>query len=334
VDIFANKQYRVLPRDLEMNAIRVVPYFTNHPYTDATNISRSYGVDDYLIPYARDFERELRALESEGPLLLPTAFPYQICGAAFAGWTSPVHAITHRGTNYYANHPREHWEVAFKVAKTLRRPFECYVFEPALQKHFAKTMEAKVRVRLAPYPVLAFNPGAAFSRSNYIGILGGLRADQGQELVPMVVNAILQSGFKVLLQDVSGIIESAPHPDVKIIGFIDDFRAVMSECAAIIINYHPESYATASSAVAWEAMLTATPILHTRHIATAQMLESFNCGIPFDYGNEAQLLKALMELKRNYPQHARRAKQGARKYQEKHGIKQFVDCLIQNGFVG
>jgi glycosyltransferase involved in cell wall biosynthesis len=332
VDIFANAHYRTLPGDLEVKEIRVLPHFTNQPYAGSIDFSRSYGVEEYFLPNARVFESELKALGQDVPLLLSSAFPDQICGAAFAGWRSPVHAIIHRDCDYYANHPKEHWEIAFKEAKTLRRPFQCYVFEPALQKGLTQSINEKIRVLVAPLPLSAYPQDVAQTPADQIGILGGLRVEQGLLHVPMIVNTILASGFKVLLQDPANAIESPPHPAVKILGFVDDFQKTIRTCAAVVIHYDPATYATTSSAVTWEAMAAGTPILYTRGIASAQMLEKFGCGLAFDFGSQAQFATALADLKQHYPVHKKRSRQAARKFLQINGISQFVECLLQNGF--
>jgi glycosyltransferase involved in cell wall biosynthesis len=330
VDIYANREYPTSPLDQAVKSIRVIPHFSNLPFHDSSEFPDGLTVDGYLLPQANIFANELNAIDDKGLLLITSAFPAQICGAVLAGWRLPVHGIIHRGFSQY--HPKEHWEHAFKMSKSLRRPFQCYVFEAALQKGLTQSIDEKIRVLVAPLPLSAYPQDVAQTPADQIGILGGLRVEQGLLHVPMIVNAILASGFKVLLQDPANAIESPPHPAVKILGFVDDFQKIVRTCAAVVIHYDPATYATTSSAVTWEAMAAGTPILYTRGIASAQMLEKFGCGLAFDFGSQAQFATALADLKQQYLVHKKRSRQAARKFLQINGISQFVECLLQNGF--
>ena len=198
VDIYTSNRYPEDPGSSELKNLRVIPHFTSQPYQDGQKHKLHFGVEDYLLPAARLFADELREIDGDCPLLLPSAFPYQICGAALAGWQHPVHAVTHRSPDFFANHPATHWRHAFEMSESLNKPLGFHVFEPVLQKLFEQCAGRKVRIRVAPFPLRPVVETQVVRQSNCIGMLGGLRGEQGLRDVPNVVNALLRCGFKVL----------------------------------------------------------------------------------------------------------------------------------------
>ena len=333
VDIYANKQYPLLEIDQDLDGVRIIPHFSTSPYFFNKVEQDALGADGYLNVQARSFADELQLIDDDCPLLLPSAYPYLICGAAFADWKHPVHGVIHRKPDFLNHRPSEHWRVAFKMAQSLKKPLGVHVLEPPLQGLYAKYAEGGVRIRLAPYPLRPYVKTSIKKQNNCIAMLGGLRPEQGLEHVPAVVNSLVASGFHVLVQDPANRLNSAPHPAVKIFGFVEDFRMPMQTCSALLLDYDPAAYATSTSGVAWEALATGTPVLYSRGTASAATFEKYNCGIAFNYGSIDQITEAVVRLHRSYPKHLELAEAAAKKIRLIHSVERFVDHLVASGFV-
>ncbi|MEO6608316.1 MAG: glycosyltransferase [Aestuariivirga sp.] len=333
VDIYANKQYPVSDIDQNLNGVRIIPHFSTSPYFFNLAEQEALGADGYLESQAKSFASELQLIGNDCPLLLPSAYPYLICGAALAGWEHPVHGVIHRKPDFLMYRPSEHWRVAFKKSLSLRKPLGVHVLEPVLQGIYAKYAEGAVRIRLAPYPLHPFVKTSIKRQSNCVAILGGLRPEQGLEFVPAVVNSLVTSGFRLVVQDPAGRLNGASHPAVKIISFVEDFRMPMQSCSALLLNYDPASYATSTSGVAWEALATGTPVIYSRGTASANTFHNYNCGLAFDYGSIDQIHRAVLRLHQNYSKHLELAEAAAKKVRNLHSVKRFVDHLSESGFL-
>ncbi len=332
VDIYVNKLYPLQAIDQGLDGIRIIPHFSSSPYHFSKAHQEALGMGEYLNSMAQSFAKELRLIGEDCPLLLPSAYPYMICGAALADWKHPVHAVIHRKPDFLIHHPSTHWRQAFKMAQALHKPLGVHVFEPILQKLYAKYAEGRVRIRLAPNPLRPVAKTSIKRQKNCIGLLGGLRPEQGLEYVPAVINSLLGCGFSVVIQDSDNRLESPPHPAVKMVGFVENFRALIQSCSALILNYDPAAYATTTSGVAWEAMVVGTPVLYSRGIASASTFKKYNCGIAFDYGSISQITAAAMDLQRNYAKHLELARAAAKKVRLIHNVEQFVNHLADAGF--
>jgi glycosyltransferase involved in cell wall biosynthesis len=332
VDIYANKHYPVSEIDQNLDGVRILPHFSTSPYFFNQAEQEALGADGYLNAQATSFANELQLIGNDCPLLLPSAYPYLICGAVLAGWEHPVHGVIHRKPDFLMHRPSEHWRVAFRKSLSLKKPLGVHVLEPVLQRIYAKYAEGAVRIRLAPYPLQPVVKTSVKRQNNCIAILGGLRPEQGLEFVPAVVNSLVSSGFRVVIQDPANRLNGSSHPAIKIIGFVEDFRMPMQSCSAVLLNYDPAAYATSTSGVAWEALATGTPVLYSRGTASADTFHEYNCGLAFDYGSITQIHGAAMRLHGSYQKHLELAEAASKKVRLLHSVKRFVDHLAESGF--
>lgn len=333
VDIYANKQYPLISTDQRLDGIRIIPHFTASPYHLDKAEQESLGADGYLEAKAQSFAKELQLIGDQCPLLLPSIYPYLICGVVLSKWEYPVHGVIHRQPDYLNYGPSAHWRHAFEMSLSLAKPLGVHVLEQVLQGLYAKYADGKVRIRLAPNPLRPVAKTSIVRKEKCIALLGGLRGEQGLKHVPAVVNSLVAHGFNLLIQDADKKLEVAPHPAIKIIGFVEDFRKELQSCSALLLNYDPASYATSTSGVAWEALASGTPVLYSRGTASADTFHKYNCGIAFDYGSVSQITASAVQLQASYSKHLSLARAAAKKVQLVHNVGRFVDHLAASGFV-
>lgn len=166
-----------------------------------------------------------------------------------------------------------------------------------------------------------------------IGFFGHQRPDRGIDLVPGLVNALLDRGFTVVIQD-SGLTlcGGTPHPRLEILPFIDDFPAELARCDAVIWPSRWQAYRQSYSGVVAECIASGVPVILPAGCLPANVATRFACGTFFcDYSQEA-ILEAVEELAAGFTDAWSKARTAADAWRSENGsdrLAHWLDTLIK-----
>lgn len=328
VTIYAHKKYTLIDSDRKEPTIKIVPYFSVSPYAI---VSAHKSDVENMIRYElaeQSFRNQMAGLNLKGTIHLSNVFSYQLLALAAIAGPEKISGCIHHHPSRFMSSGEFLWLKSASSAGHRLNHVDFFVVEESLVNEIDRLMLHGSGVKIAPFPLQFVEPEFKTRKTNCIGILGGLRAEQGREKIGQTIRLVNSLGFEVLLQDSKNEIRGAAMKGVKIVGFIDRFSDAICECDAILLNYEPNSYRFMGSGVMWEALAHAKPIIHTRGNAIASLARKYHTGISFHYADLASLKTALLHYRENREEFSDRAFEVAKKVRVDHSLERHVQCLI------
>ena len=201
--------------------------------------------------------------------------------------------------------------------------------EPTLANEVDRLTSHGTGVQVAPFPLPPAPQNAKSKPTNRIGILGGLRREQGVEDLRQTIELIKSSGHEVLLQDSKNQLTNVDYlTDAVKIGFLECFSDAFQLCDAVLLNYEPNAYRFMGSGVIWESAANGIPVLYARGGAIAEFARRFDIGIPFFYANPYSLKEALAHYSVNREAVHSHARERSVHIRASHSVAQHVDHLL------
>ncbi|MDD2663737.1 MAG: glycosyltransferase [Dechloromonas sp.] len=251
---------------------------------------------DIYRSWARQTAEELAVIPEADLWFWPTLASYQFDAA-----TLPQRGIRQAGGLWWQ--PRfpveigaRSWQQTARRAAGAAPQFVVGAYDEAIARAY-RSFSPQLEMHRLPCP----HDGAVNLRQpaelKRIGFFGHQRLDRGIDLVPGLVNALLDRGFEIVLQDSSQTLRGkVDDPRLEILPFIDDFPALVARCDAVIWPSRWEAYQQNCSGVVSECIATGVPVILPAGCLPAEVAARFNCGIFFcDYSSEA-ILEAVDAL--------------------------------------
>jgi glycosyltransferase involved in cell wall biosynthesis len=177
-----------------------------------------------------------------------------------------------------------------------------------------------------PYDGHCTPPAATLSR---VGFFGHQRGERGARLIPELIEALVVRGLKVTIQDSGGRIAlRQPHPDIAVLGYVDDFAAALADCDLIVWPSGPEHYAARTSGVVWEAIASGRPVVVPSGCLPAQIAYHDGAATFFHQATAASVLRAIDEAVEQYGDLARRADRMAQRWRATEGTAHLAAALV------
>lgn len=168
-----------------------------------------------------------------------------------------------------------------------------------------------------------------------VGFFGHQRGERGANLIPEIGDGLVQRGLKMTIQDSSArIAMKRPHPDISILGFVDDFAQELAACDLIVWPSNPEHYAVRSSGIVWEAIASGRPVVVPSGCLPAQIALHHGAATFFHQPTASSVLRGIDEAIANYPALARRAEDQARRWQATEGTARLAAALTAGRMPG
>ncbi len=179
------------------------------------------------------------------------------------------------------------------------------------------------------------HPAPPAQKVGRIGFFGHQRGERGGNLIPDIAAALLQRGFKLTLQDSSARLKmKRDHPDVAVLGFVDDFPRALAACDLIVWPSDPQYYAARSSGVVWEAIASGRPLVVPSLCLPAQIALHAGAAAFFHQPTARSVLRGIDEAIATYPALARRATEQARRWQATEGTARLAAALVREHLAG
>jgi glycosyltransferase involved in cell wall biosynthesis len=168
-------------------------------------------------------------------------------------------------------------------------------------------------------------PAEIFRR---VGFFGHQRGERGADLLPEIAAALVQRGLKITIQDsTERIALRRAHPDISILGFVDDLPVELAACDLIVWPSNPQYYAARTSGIVWEAIASGRPVVVPSLCLPAQIAFHDGAATFFHQPTAKSVLRAIDEAIANYPVLARRADRQARRWRATEGTARLAAAL-------
>jgi len=213
------------------------------------------------------------------------------------------------------------------MAQSLASRLELGTYDRIIAEAYRPILDG-LAVRRLPVPYDG-HPAPAAEQVRRIGFFGHQRGERGGNLIPEIAAALLQRGLKLTLQDSSARLKmKRTHPDVAVLGFVDDFSRELAACDLIVWPSDPQYYAARSSGVVWEAIASGRPVVVPSLCLPAQIAFQAGAATFFHQPTARSVLRGIDEAIATYPALARRATEQARRWQATEGTARLAAALV------
>jgi hypothetical protein len=328
VRLWVNKTYKLSAQDQSTQGIRVTPYFSINPYA----IFNADGVTDLIQRYglAEDaFANEIASLQLTGMLHIPNVFAYQLKGLSQAQKCTHISACVHHHPSRYSEHGEILWTQSWTRARSALSAMRVMVVEEQMVNEMNRCIDTPKGVVRVPFPLADSPPAPRQGALKTMGILGGVRREQGLRYIDQTIDTINSFGYDVVLQDVKGVLsDKVRSKQVKWVGFTDQFSEVLSMCDAVLLHYDPVAYRFMGSGIMWEAAANGIPFLYTRGTAMSTMARRYGLGVSFSYLSKDSLRQAMSTYIQHRDDFQQSAKIVAQQLRSEHSLSLHLDHVF------
>lgn len=328
VRLWVNKAYKLSAQDQSNEGIRVIPHFSILPYA----IFNSEGLADLIQRYRLSedsFAYEIERLQLKGILHISNLFSYQLKGLSQAQKFTHISACVHHHPNRYSEHGEILWTQSWNRARNALSSMRVMVVEELMVNEMNRCIDTLKEVVRVPFPLAESSQPLRQGSRKTIGILGGMRREQGLRYIDQTIETINSFGYDVVLQDSKGVLsDKGRSKQVKLVGFTDQFSEVLSICGAVLLNYDPVAYRFMGSGIMWEAAAHGIPLLYTRGTAMSTMARRYGFGVSFSYMSKDSLRQAMGHYVRYHDDLQQSAKIVAQQLRSEHSLSLHLDHVF------
>lgn len=333
VTIYANTFFPSANLDL-----KIAPLTTDYPYDIVHTIAKNESLEHQIKAFqleASGFSNNLKNVDSADITIFPTLLDYQLF--SIGEWQHDLGrliACIHADPIQFNSHGAALWKMAFDNCSRKKDSLMIGTLEPEVCLAYKSLVSHNaIDIKMFPIP---HDGGIVRDEENQlrtIGILGHQRPDKGFDSIPRVVTRLIQSGFRVIVQNSSLVTDNAIlkiHPNLEVMGHVENLSDLISRCSLILLNYKKNSYRVTGSGIAWEALASGVPILAPQGTSIAKLIKQYTCGEVFDSDNNESLHSMITVMQENYPHYKRNSKLARDQYHRTHGTNLFIDFILSN----
>lgn len=327
VRVWVHQAYRVPAQEKALDGIEVIPCFSVSPYAvfkanDVNELTQRHG------HAAKLFLNEINQLNLTGMVHISNLFASQFLGLS-ALKNIKLSACVHHHPSRYSVHGETLWIQAWTAAGKKLNSMKILVVEPQMVNEIDRCTDTKKGVVLAPFPLPAPCQLKPQDSSKRIGILGGMRREQGLNFLEPTIDAINSFDYEVLLHDVKGVFsDKFKSKNVQLVGYSEKFSDVLAKCEAVLLNYDPVAYRFMGSGVWWEAAANGIPTLYSRGTAMSTNARHYGFGLSFVYGDQSSVVDTMATYVQHHETIHKNSKIIAQKLRAEHGLSRYLDHLI------
>jgi hypothetical protein len=328
VRLWANKAYKVTPQERYYLDIEITPYFTYSPYAVYDAKSHAELIEGYR-EAERSFFLELKKLNPMGIVHISNLFSYQFLGLSQLK-NEKISACVHHHPDRYSENGEILWAYSWARVKDSLCKLRIVVVEEQMLNEINRCADTNEGVLLAPFPLSELS----FSKSNVIpksiGILGGMRREQGVKYLGSTIEVIKSYEYSVVLQDNNDVLLNKKiSAHVKLMSYSENFTDLFNSCGAILLNYDPTAYRFMGSGIMWEAAANGIPVLYTRGTAISTIARKYGFGLSFSYSCIDSLKRVLESYINNQDKIHQNSDIVAQRLRNEHGLSLHLDFLMQ-----
>lgn len=291
------------------------PAFQEHPPHDAYSLMEKTSAED------------LAQVGDADLWFWPTLTPWQLAAGLLAGTTTQQIGGTWWVPGFSSAVGADSWAASCARLQQNPEPFLIGAYDELLIDASARGSNG-ASIHCLPCP----HDGAPNHRQTdmpkVIGFFGHQRVNRGINLIPQLVDELLQRGFDVVVQDSSGKIRGKQNTDrLRVLKFIDDFPAEIARCDLVLWPSRAESYQSNWSGVVSETLATGVPIVVPAGCLPARLVARYGAGTFFHDFSAAAILGAVDEAVARYPALKAAARAAATDWRARNGTEHLVDWL-------
>jgi hypothetical protein len=327
VRVWVHRAYPVSPAEKSTAGIEVVPWFSVNPYA----IYSAQGPNELIDWHGQAewaFLKEIDELNLLGDVHLSNLFPYQFLGLSKLK-NIKLSACVHHHPCRYTEHGEILWVQAWAKTRAQLHEMRLLTVEQNMANEIDRCTDTKGGVVVAPFPLSEKVQMTSKPHHKCIGLLGGMRREQGLKYLEQTIDTINSFGYDALLHDVKGAF-SGKFDSKKVVrvGYSDQFNEVLALCDAVLLNYDPVAYRFMGSGIAWEAAANGIPFLYSRGTAMSTMARHYGLGLSFAFANQNSIKNAMaMYIDQRETIH-KNARTMAKNIRSEHGLSMHLDQLL------
>lgn len=299
--------------------------FRGKPYVGARRAMLPGYPRFHAAAYQSALARQLSVLPTDADLwIVPTLFPSTLKALLALPGRPPVAALVHLGPHEY---PGEAWQQAWRRAAA-QGGVHLHATTPRVQEAFRAL---GIPADCLPYIHSAGQaPPAPRPALQTVGLLGQQRREKRMDTRNAVVNALLEDGLQVILQDSLGqsAERSADPPGLTRVGFVPDFGALVSRCDLVITPYDAARYRFRMSGVAIDALARGVPVAVPADSHAGDVVRYHGAGEAMSGSSVRDIIDAARAVGSNFGSYAGGALAAARWLGQAHGAGRASDALL------
>jgi hypothetical protein len=219
------------------------------------------------------------------------------------------------------------WRFAFVSAHQANMRFTVGTIEPELRQRFLPIAPDQ-RFPLIPHPVDGppiAEPKAALKR---IGFFGYQRPEKGSSLMTELIERLVAEGYLVTLHNTNRSYEGPAHPQVELLGFVEDIAEPIAACDLVVLPYDIARYRTTGSGILVQCLALGIPVTGPAGTLPGNTIGQAGVGPLFDALTADAIHAAIEAAEQNYATFARQAHQYARKFVQHNGAAKFAEAFL------
>ena len=331
VHVYSHVDVERTPQQMFSAHAGLTPIFRVTPYDGGSDGAGDGEELARLIREAELLAADLRKARPAELWIWPTLFASQHYASVIADPGVPITGCMLMEPTYLNRTGNALWRRTLREAHDRGTHFEIGVLEETL---YGEYLPLTVDGRLETYPIPYDATGEPRVRQKLttIGFFGNQRDEKGVALFEPLISQLLQQGYYVVLHDSNDRSEGTSGDRFRLlIGFVQNLAEEIAACDLVIAPYRPEQYRFKGSGLVWSALANGVPVVAPRRSAPGRLVESRGAGKLFDAFTPQSILEAIGDAGRDYVSIADAARQVSLGWSSEHGIRKFVDMLLQAG---
>ena len=147
-------------------------------------------------------------------------------------------------------------------------------------------------------------------------------------LLPALVSALLRRDAMVTVQDSGGLLRTrGSHPNLKVLGFVEDFAGEIAGCDLVVWPSSPSGYASRTSGIIWNAIAAGVPLVLPSVCLPAQIAHEQGAAVFYHHHSVPAILKAVQHARRSYTALAALAEQKAWDWSVTEGVDRLAVAI-------
>ena len=163
-----------------------------------------------------------------------------------------------------------------------------------------------------------------------VGFIGHQREERGILLIPHLVRALLDTGYRVLIHDTMGQFQSlTATPNLVLIsGFVRKLAIVLAQCDLVVCTMQPAHYARRTSGIACSAVACGIPLVLPSGTLSAARYDRLESVVCYHERTVPAVLDAVAQSRLDYPRRCLDAQRAALDWRQTQGVEKFVDAVL------
>lgn len=290
---------------------------------------------DHLEVFARTGASELARAAKADMCLFPTLMPLEFLAYSISERPAPMLGIVHVEPNFQHPHAGRIWAMASDCAGRRNLHVTLGVVDPIIGD-FLKTYGGCAPIVETPIPIDGQPKPHRADRLRTVGFFGHQREERGLAMIPAIVDRLLASGYKVVVHDTRGRINSTfANPNLRVLtSFVNDLNHEIANCDLVICLMQWEKYIHRISGIVCHAVANGIPFVLPASTLSAMRFAHLGSSVCYQENSVDGVMEAIEKVGSEYPKFARGAQHGATLWSEKHGAEKFADVIEQRFQLG